>query len=379
MRVLMLNYEYPPLGGGGSNACKYLLREMANKGIEVDLVTSSPSNKFETEKIGDTVSIYKLPVNKKDIHYWTQREIMSYSWKAKKFIDKLMKEKEYDVCHAFFTVPCGAVAYLFRKKMPYIVSLRGSDVPGFNKRFGFQYIFLKPLIKKIWTDAKAVVANSQGLKELALNTSPSQEIGVIYNGIDVSEFEPNLDSTIDDEDSTNDNEIRVVCVSRLIERKGINYLIEAIEKLKDKQIQLILVGEGKQEDTLKKLVDDLKISDKVDFKGYVDHDQIAEIYRNSDIFVLPSLNEGMSNALLEALAAGLPVIVTDTGGTSELLDGNGVLIPMADSDAIAEAIRGFVDEPVGRRQMGLKSREIAEGMSWMRVGEEYLRLYEELG
>lgn len=379
MRVLMLNYEYPPLGGGGSNACKYLLREMANKGIEVDLVTSSPSNKFETEKIGDTVSIYKLPVNKKDIHYWTQREIMSYSWKAKKFIDKLMNEKEYDVCHAFFTVPCGAVAYLFRKKIPYIVSLRGSDVPGFNKRFGFQYIFLKPLIKKIWTDAKAVVANSQGLKELALNTSPSQEIGVIYNGIDVSEFEPNLDSTIDDEDSTNDNEIRVVCVSRLIERKGINYLIEAIEKLKDKQIQLILVGEGKQEDTLKKLVDDLKISDKVDFKGYVDHDQIAEIYRNSDIFVLPSLNEGMSNALLEALAAGLPVIVTDTGGTSELLDGNGVLIPMADSDAIAEAIRGFVDEPEERRQMGLKSREIAEGMSWMRVGEEYLRLYEELG
>ena len=370
MRVLMLNYEYPPLGGGGSNACKYLLREMANKGLDVDLVTSSPSNKFETEKIGDTVSIYKLPVNKKDIHYWTQREIITYSWKAKKFIDKLMKEKEYDVCHAFFSVPCGAVAYLFRKKIPYIVSLRGSDVPGFNKRFGFQYIFLKPLIKNIWTDAKAVVANSQGLKELALNTSPSQEIGVIYNGIDVSEFEPNFDSTSDDE-------IRVVCVSRLIERKGINYLIEAVEKLKDKQIQLILVGEGNQEDTLKKLVDDLKISDKVDFKGYVDHDQIAEIYRNSDIFVLPSLNEGMSNALLEALAAGLPVIVTDTGGTSELLDGNGVLIPMGDSDAITEAIRGFADDPEGRLQMGLRSREIAEGMSWNSVSKAYVEVYEE--
>ena len=368
----MLNYEYPPLGGGGSNACKYLLREMANKGLEVDLVTSSPSNTFETEKIGDTVSIYKLPVNKKDIHYWTQREIITYSWKAKKFIDQLMKEKEYDVCHAFFSVPCGALAYLFRKKIPYIVSLRGSDVPGFNKRFGVQYIFLKPLIKNIWNDADAVVANSQGLKELALNTSPSQEIGVIYNGIDVSEFEPNLDNTCD-------NEIRIVCVSRLIERKGINYLIEAVEKLKDKQIQLILVGEGNQEDTLKKLVDDLKISDKVDFKGYVGHDQIAEIYRNSDIFVLPSLNEGMSNALLEALAAGLPVIVTDTGGTSELLDGNGVLIPMGDSEAITEAIRGFVDDPEGRRQMGLRSRDIAEGMSWMRVGEEYLRLYGELG
>ncbi len=128
MRILMLNYEYPPLGGGGSNACKYILNEFAKNNIEVDLVTSSPSNTFETEKIGDTISIYKLPVNKKDIHYWTQREIISYSWKAKKFIDKLMTEKEYDVCHAFFGIPCGAIAYLFRRKMPYVVSLRGLDV-----------------------------------------------------------------------------------------------------------------------------------------------------------------------------------------------------------------------------------------------------------
>ncbi|AKB29605.1 Glycosyltransferase [Methanosarcina siciliae T4/M] len=372
MKVLMLNYEYPPLGGGGSNACKYLLREMANKAIEVDLVTSSPSNIFETETIGDTVSIYKLPVNKKDVHYWTQREILSYSWKAKNFINNLLNENKYDLCHAFFGVPCGAIAYLFRKKIPYIVSLRGSDVPGFNNRFGFQYIFLKPLIKKVWDNAGVVVANSQGLKELALKTSPSQEIGVIYNGVDISEFEPDFSR----EDGS---EIKIVCVSRLIKRKGINYLIEAVGKLKDKQIQLTLVGEGNQEEELRKLVDDLKISDRVDFKGYVGHGQIAEIYRNSDIFVLPSLNEGMSNALLEALAAGLPVIVTDTGGTSELLDGNGALVPMGNSDAIAQAIRSFVDNPGKFRHMGLRSREIAEEMDWMRVGEAYLKLYEELG
>ncbi len=135
MRILMLNYEYPPLGGGGSNACKYILKEFAKKDIEVDLVTSSPSNTFETKKIGDTVSIYKLPVNKKDIHYWTQREIITYSLKAHGFIKNLMKEKEYDVCHAFFGIPCGAIAYLFREKMPYVVSLRGSDVTELFKRW----------------------------------------------------------------------------------------------------------------------------------------------------------------------------------------------------------------------------------------------------
>ena len=368
MRVLMLNYEYPPLGGGGSNACKYILEDFAHRNLDVDLVTSSPSNIFETETIENSVTIYKLPINKKDIHYWTQREIIAYSWKARKFIKKLMEENEYDICHAFFSVPCGAIAYLFKDKIPYIVSLRGSDVPGFNDRFGFQYVFLKPIIKKVWRDAKAVVSNSQGLKELALKTSPSQEISVIYNGIDVSEFDPNFDKR-------ENNEIRIVCVARLIERKGLKYLIEAVGELKDNNIKLIIVGEGNQEEELKNFAVELKMSDRVDFKGYVNHNQIADIYKNSDIFVLPSLNEGMSNALLEAMGTGLPVIVTDTGGTTELIDGNGVVVPMSDSNAIAEAIRGFMDDPETCMRMGMRSREIAERMGWSAVSGAYLRLY----
>lgn len=372
MRILMLNNEYPPLGGGGSNACKYILKEFANKNLEVDVVTSSSSNTFEMEKIGDTVNIYKLPINKKDIHYWTQREIITYSWKANKFIKKLMDEKEYDVCHAFFGIPSGAIAYLFRKKIPYIVSLRGSDVPGFNERFGFEYVFLKPIIKSIWNRAGAVVANSKGLRELALLTSPEQEISVIYNGIDVSEFRPDLNRTKDG------NGLRIVCVSRLIERKGIKYLIEAIGKLRDKDIKLVLVGEGNQEEELKKLTQDLGISNIVDFKGYISHDNIADIYKESDVFVLPSLNEGMSNALLEGMASGLTVIVTNTGGTVELVDGNGIIVPMGDSDAIVEAIRRLMDYPDERKRMNMKSRKIAELMDWKAVGESYLKVYEDV-
>lgn len=372
MRILMLNYEYPPLGGGGSNACKYILNEFAKNNIEVDLVTSSPSNTFETENIGNTINIYKLPINKKDIHYWTQREIISYSWKAKKLIDKLMKEKEYDVCHAFFGIPCGAIAYLFRLKIPYVVSLRGSDVPGFNKRFGLQYVFLTPIIKQVWKQAGAVVANSEGLKELALKSSPDQEISVIYNGIDISEFSPDLN------EDNNNGEMRVVCVSRLIERKGIRFLIEAIEKLKDRDVKLILVGEGNQEEELKKLAVDSRISDWVEFKGYMDHDSIADLYRTSDVFVLPSLNEGMSNALLEAMASGLPVIVTDTGGTAELVGGNGFIIEKGSADSIVNALENFMGDRDSMLQMGKRSREIVLGLSWANVALRYYEIYEGL-
>ena len=362
----MLNYEYPPLGGGGSNACKYILNEFAKKDLVVDLVTSSPSSTFETEKIGDAVTIYKLPINKKNIHYWTQREIITYSLRANKFIKNLMDGSNYDMCHAFFGIPCGAIAYRFRNKMPYIVSLRGSDVPGFNKRFGLQYVFLTPIIKKVWRNAGAVVANSEGLKELALKSSPEQEIGVIHNGIDISEFDQSFDVH---------EELKVLCVSRLIERKGIRFLIEAIGLLKDHKIKLVLVGEGNQEEELKKMAIALDVADKVEFNGYVDHNDISDIYKSSDVFVLPSLNEGMSNALLEAVASGLPVLVTDTGGTSELIDGNGMIVPMGDSNAIAEGIREFIHNPETRREMGVKSRKIAERMGWAEVADRYLQTY----
>src|SRR5450759_158321 len=108
------------------------------------------------------------------------------------------------------------------------------------------------------------------------------------------------------------------------------------------------------------------------------HDSIADLYKNSDVFVLPSLNEGMSNALLEAMASGLPIIVTDTGGTAELVHGNGVIVPMGDSDAILEAISGLIYNPEERQQMSFNSRRIAEGMAWGAVGNEYIKAYEKV-
>ncbi|MCD4844216.1 MAG: glycosyltransferase family 4 protein [Methanosarcinales archaeon] len=377
----MLNYEYPPIGGGGSYACKSILQVLANKKMKVDLVTSSPSDYFETETINESVNIYKLPVNKKDIHYWTQQEILTYSWKAKQFIEKLLLEKTYDICHTFFGIPCGAVAYLFKENLPYVVSLRGSDVPGFNDRFSFQYILLKPLINRIWRESSAVVANSEGLKELALESSPSQDISVINNGINISDFKPDINSinnNINNHTYKKIKKFNIVCISRLIERKGISFLLKAIKKIKNKKVKLILVGKGKQEDELHQLAKDLEITDRVEFKGYVDHDDIADIYQESDLFVLPSFNEGMSNALLEAMASGLPVISTDTGGTSELIDGNGILIQKGNSDEIAQAISTVMNDPEAFKQMGLRSREIAETMSWEAVAEEYCRLYMEI-
>lgn len=370
MNVLMLNYEYPPLGGGGSNACKYILKELSKAKVDVDLVTSSATDELETEKIGGSINVYRLPINKNNIHYWTQKEIISYSWKARKFVKKLIEERKYDLCHTFFGFPCGAIAYLFRREIPYIVSLRGSDVPGFNERFSLQYVFLKPIIRRVWKNAAAVIANSEGLKELALEIQPIVKIDIIHNGIDTEAFKPVTKET--------NTKLRILCVSRLIKRKGIDYLLESIALVKEifgDDFEVCIIGEGDQEQELKEMSKQLKIDDVVIFEGYIEHSKLPEFYSNSDIFILPSLNEGMSNTILEAMASGLPIITTDTGGTKELINGNGIVIPMRDLKAIAGAIVKLIEDPSLRKEMGRNSRGISEELSWGEVAKEYLGIY----
>lgn len=365
----MLNYEYPPLGGGAGNATYYILREFGKRDdLTVDLVTSSATGRFEEEHPADNITIYKLPIRKKSVHYWTMREILSYFIKVHAFIKKCNNQK-YDHAHAFFGIPCGMIAWINRKQMPYIVSIRGSDVPGFNARFSLQYVFLSPLIRRIWREALFVVSNSTGLRDLAHRTAPMLNIHVIPNGIDTREFKFRQDR--------NDRRIVILTVARLIRRKGIDDLLQALPDIINQhpEVSVRIIGEGNLEKELRTLTLKLKISDHVEFLGYIPHDELPGYYATSDIFVLPSRNEGMSNTVLEAMACGLPIIATDTGGTKELIRDNGQVIPVGRPDAIASAIHRYLIDRNLRYTHGKNSRLLAESMDWKRIADDYIKLY----
>ena len=374
IKILMLNCEFPPIGGGAATATWYLLKEFSKiKNIYVDLITSSPSNEFQLEAVEEHINIHKLPIGKHAFHYWTQMELLKYSWRSYNYIKKALKENEYDLCHAFFGIPCGAIAQRFKKNLPYIVSLRGSDVPGFNPRFAIQYKIFKTLINKIWSDARAVVANSQGLKELALRTRLNQDIIVIPNGVDTEKFHPLK--------KRKTNEMNLLCVSRFIKRKNIDLLIITLSIVMKKypNIKLILVGEGPLEQDLKNLTKKLGIFEKVEFKGRIPHEKIHEVYQNSHIFILLSHSEGMSNAILEAMASGLLIITTDTGGTSELIKGNGIIISKLNPEKIANIIIKILEDPILMEKMSKKSRSIAKKFNWKSMAYRYLDLYQKSG
>ena len=365
-RILILNYEFPPLGGGAANATYYLLKEFAkDETLQIDLVTSSV-DKYRTEQFAPNITIHYLDIGKKgNLHYQSNKDLLKYSYQAYKYSKKLVKNNEYDLVHAFFGIPCGFIA--MRLGLPYIVSLRGSDVPFYNARFYWlDTLLFKRLSQRIWRHARAVVANSQELKNLAHRSVPEQEIGIIYNGVDIAEFTPK------DKEDQHQTKLTLISTGRLIERKGYRYLIEALAGLED--VSLTLIGDGNQRTELEALAATHGVS--VTFLGPQPHEDIPALLTRADVFVLPSLNEGMSNSILEAMAAGLPIIATDTGGSAELIDGNGIIVSKADVAALRAATLTLKADPTLRATMRARSRERALKMSWQAVAGEYRKLYE---
>ena len=370
MRILTLNYEFPPLGGGAGNATFYLLKEFAKyDNLKIDLITSSVG-KYKEKQFAENIKIYYLDIGKsgKNLHAQNFKDLLKYSWKSREFAKHLIDKNNYDLIHSFFGIPCGYIA--MNLKLPYIVSLRGSDTPFYSKKYSLlDKLIFKKLSKKIWKNSRAVIANSEDLKNLALNSAPDQKIGIIYNGIDTKEFKPSNETN---------RKFTVISTSRLIKRKGIEYLIDAFIKFNDKynNSKLLLIGDGDLKKELKERVRKADIQNRIDFLGAVNHSEIAGYYQQSDVFVLPSLNEGMSNSLLEAMASGLAIVATDTGGVKNLVNSaNGVIIEKQNSGDIFNALEKLYLDKNLLEDMKINSGKKMEEMSWEKVAEKYYQLY----
>lgn len=379
-KILFFNYEYPPLGGGAANATKYILHEFARMNdVSVDLVTSSIDCTYHCEKIGDRITVHFLPIGKKEnqLNYQTKWQLIIYAWKAYFFARKLLRQQSYDVTHSFFGVPCGVISYLIKKeyKIPYVVSLRGADVPGYSERFANLYTILTPIILRVWKHARYVVTNSKGLTTLAQKSAPKQNFLQIVNGVDTQFYVPGTRSVHDRR-----KEFRILLASRLSRRKGFRYAIDAFAELFDLYPHIrmrIAGGEGNAMEELKAQVKRYQLDGRVIFTGLYTKEESPYIYRDADVFVMPSLNEGMSNNLLEALASGLPVLMTPTGGAEELVrDGeNGFLIKMHDMHSIVSHLKTLIENPEICDGFGRASRTIAQQMSWHSVALQYRDLY----
>jgi glycosyltransferase involved in cell wall biosynthesis len=291
-----------------------------------------------------------------------------------------MRKQPYDVCWAYATVPAGFVALALRSLtgLPYILITQGPDIPWYERRYYPLYPILLPVIKLVWHYAAIVTAQSLASRRLIARTSPRLQVPIIHNGVDIERFAPTPDLL---DLRCQRAPLTFTCVGRLIERKGQQHLLQAAGLLHRRgyagQFRIVLVGTGDGEQQLHDQCKQLGLQDTVIFTGLIASDDMPQQYAGADVFALPSYNEGMSVALLEALATGLPVIVTKTGGTAELVKDNGFVVPWAEPVALADVMERFLREPALCRQMGQRSHEIAKGFSWEATAQAYLDLSSE--
>jgi glycosyltransferase involved in cell wall biosynthesis len=277
-----------------------------------------------------------------------------------------------DVIVAFFGVPCGAVAWSTKwiTRIPYLVSLRGGDVPGFRPYdFAFYHRILAPLLHRVWRKAGAVVANSQGLGGLAEAFDSQVQIEVVPNGVDVHSFSS---PTYRDWNSP-----RMLFVGRLVYQKGLDILVKVLGELKSTPWKLKLVGDGPHRPVLESLADDLGIADRIEFMGWLSREAMSHQYEDANLFVFPSRHEGMPNAVLEAMACGLPVVASHIAGNEELVlpEKTGLLVPPEDPLALRNALESLLLNPERGIQMGEAGRRLVEEhYTWDHMAKQYLSL-----
>jgi glycosyltransferase involved in cell wall biosynthesis len=374
MKIIMLNYEFPPIGGGGGRAHLNILNEYSTqKTLSIDVVTSKRSPGIEVEQFSDNIKIHKIGIHKKNLHYWKKLEVVEWLFKAYLYYAKLLQNNTYDMAHAFFGFPTGLLCYLKRKKLPYIISLRGSDVPGKNARLNLDYKILGGLFKNIWQYAEKVVACSEGLKQRAVKFYPDINIDVIPNGVDLIRFQPSSKHI-----SLKNMPLKLITVGRLSATKRVDLLIDTVCALKqlNHSIQLTIIGDGPLCNNLRSMIYKKKLSENIILTGRLEPVKIAELYRQSHLYISATEQEGMSNTMLEALASALPVVTTKCEGVEELLTDRNGIVAEDNPDALASSVLEIITNGENRYTMMCRAaHHQALQFPWKNASDRYIACY----
>lgn len=168
--------------------------------------------------------------------------------------------------------------------------------------------------------------------------------------------------------------MNILCIAGICEDKGIKYLLDAMNKLKEFPIKLTYIGVPSSDEG-KDLLNIMKEMNNIEYVGRVPHSEIENYFNNSSLFILPSLSEGSSLSTYEALASGLPCIVTENTGSviENYLDG--IIIKERDSKDIVRAIKFFLDNPIKISEYSLNARKKAEKYTWDKYEDRISNIY----
>jgi glycosyltransferase involved in cell wall biosynthesis len=298
-------------------------------------------------------------------------------------------ERSADVIHAHFLYPSGFAGlickYILRK--PCVVTMHGMDILvdksiGYGMRLDWR---LDLIIKLVLRNVDALIAPSKSIAREAIKAGADpSKVHVIPNGVDISRFNPSINGEEMRRELGIDRQEHVVLlVANFRPVKGYTYLVKAIPLILKEypKTKFIFCGKGSDKQTIANMIKSLGLSENVILAGFIDNKEIPMYYAAADVFVLPSVVEGASIVILEALASGKPVVAPPTGSIPEVIRNglSGILVDPADSVQLARAIIRYLENPRLRRtacRVGRK--EIVQNYSWKAVADKTLTLYKSL-
>jgi len=362
MRILVLCHEFPPIGGGAAAVCAALSAEYRALDNEVVVITMGSDGVPRQEQI-DGCEIHRVDCGRRRREMASPWEGLVWANRAWKMVNQLHSRKPFDAVHAHFIMPAGIVAHRLKRQagVPYIITPHGSDVPGYNReRLKLAHVVARPWWRRICATADRVVCPSASLLHLMQKSLRHFDGHVIPNG-----FVPGRFLHLK-------KQKRILLCSRLIERKGFQYFLEAIRDLDLPEWEVDIVGDGPMLPRLTELANRCRVP--VHLHGWINNDdpRLAEFYGRASIFAFPSEWENFSIALLEAMSAGCAVITTGISGNPEAIGGTGLLVQPRDVIALREAVQALVAVPDRCVELGRLARaRVLDKFDWGVLGREY--------
>lgn len=380
MRILIVNYEYPPIGGGGGFVTRDIAEEIAEKGHHVTVITSS-FKELSKKEIVNKVEIIRVPaIFRKKIEVANNASMVIYLISSICYCLTRLGKKSFDVINTHFAIPTGPTGLVLSKffGVPNVLSIHGGDIYDPSKKMSpHQTPILSQTVQYILNKSDIVVAQSSNTYANANQFYDiKKQIDIIPLGIKKPIFEKKERQFF----GLSKDDFVFCTIGRLVNRKNINEALNVISKLKNinKNIKFLIIGDGPEKENIKDGIKNLGLEKHVFMLGNVSDKEKFQLLDLSDCFMSTAMHEGFGLVFLEAMACGLPVVCYDNGGQTDfLINGQtGFINHVGDVDGILTSVQNLMNNKNMFLKMSNFNRNHVKEFYIQRCGEKYIDLFQ---
>lgn len=379
MKILLVNYEYPPLGGGGGIAMMEIAEELGKTHTVHVLTSGAPGLETTSRHPSADLTIHRVPVARRNTRATASfLSMLGFLPSGIRSGRSLLENERFDLINTWFAIPSGITGgWIARKqRVPHVLTVIGGDIYDPSKWYSpHRFPVAGAAVRWALRRADTHVAISSDIADRTRQYFGFDgKIEVIPLGIREPQYSPADRSAL----GLDPDKQYVVTVGRLVRRKDYPTLLRALGALRRDDVELLMIGDGPEQGNLQKLAADLGLEKRVRFLGFVSNEEKYRYLAASDLFVLASLHEGFGVVYLEAMFCGLPIIAADRGGQTDILENGdtGSLVPVGDVTRMTEALGHWLGRPEAAAQAGERNRTRARQYTIARVAERYERVFE---